>query len=478
MFRSLLEWIRKQVAKIIPTQTIEEKLKTEIKISDVMVANIDLWGKMYQNEAPWIDNDKVKSLNIPASIASEMARLVTIEMESDITGPANTQGKVIDNDRSLYLNERYQGVVDKLRIETEYAAAKGGMIFKPYVDNNNDIAVEFVQADEFYPVEFNSSGDLIAVIFPEIITKDKTTYTRLEYHHMLNGNKCYISNQAFVKAVGTDGIGVPIALNSVKEWEGLAEEINIENINQPLFSYFKMPLANNKDSKSNLGVSVYSKAVDIIKEVDFHWSSILWEYRGTELAIDVPIDMFAARDLPQGKERLFRQLDVDDSNKTQSFYQVFSPEIRDVSLFNGLSKILERVEFNCGLAYGTLSDLEVTSKTATEIRTSKQRSYATIVDIQKSLRIALEHLIESMDVLADFYSITAKGDYEVSFDFDDSIVIDSQAEQAIMINEVAAKLIKPEYYLMKRYGVTEEQAKDMLPDLDVGINQSSYDEWE
>lgn len=478
MFRSLLEWIRKQVAKIIPTQTIEEKLKTKIEISDVMIENIDLWGKMYRNEAPWVDNENIKSLNIPASIASEMARLVTIEMQSNITGPTNSLGKAVDNDRSLYLNQRYQKVVDNLRVETEYAAAKGGMIFKPYLDNNNDIAVEFVQADEFYPVEFNSSGDLIAVIFPEIITRDKTTYTRLEYHHMLPGNKCYISNQAFVKSVGTDGIGLPIDLNSVKEWEYLADEINIENINQPLFSYFKMPLANNKDSKSQLGVSVYSKAVDIIKEVDLHWSSILWEYRGTELAIDVPIDMFMNKDLPKGKERLFRQLDVDDSNKTQSFYQVFSPEIRDVSLFNGLSKILERVEFNCGLAYGTLSDLEVTSKTATEIRTSKQRSYATIVDIQKSLRIALEHLIESMNILADFYSITGKGEYEVSFDFDDSIVIDSQAEQAIMLNEVAAKLIKPEYYLMKRYGVTEEQAKDMLPELDTGINQQNYDEWE
>lgn len=157
MFRSLLEWIRKQVAKIIPTQTIEEKLKTKIEISDVMIESIELWGKMYRNEAPWVDNENIKSLNIPASIASEMARLVTIEMQSDITGPTNSLGKAVDNDRSLYLNQRYQKVVDNLRIETEYAAAKGGMIFKPYLDNNNDIAVEFVQADEFYPVEFNSS---------------------------------------------------------------------------------------------------------------------------------------------------------------------------------------------------------------------------------------------------------------------------------------------------------------------------------
>lgn len=470
MFQRLLEFIRKHVSKIFPSKTIEEKLKLEIDISDIMVKNIELWSLMYEGVADWIDNDKVKSLGIPASIASEMARLVTIEMESEIIG---ADGK--ETDRSIYLNERYQKIVDSLRIQTEYAVAKGGMVFKPYIDENNNIAVEYVQADNFYPVKFNSSGELVAAIFPEIIIKGDTTYTRLEYHHMLSDNKCYISNTAYVKDSNIEGLGVATPLSSVEEWEYLEPELNLENISEPLFSYFRIPLANNKDTRSHLGVSVYSKAVDLIEEVDKHYSSILWEYKAKETAIDVPIDMFMTTGLPEGKERLFRQLDIDDNGK-DNFYKVFSPEIRDTSLYNGLNKLLERVEFNCGLAYGTLSDVQETAKTATEIRSSKQRSYATIVDIQKALRISLEHLIRSMEYMTTLYKLAPKGDIETSFNFSDSIIVDEKEEQLIMLNEVSAGLIKREFYLQKRYGVSFEEAHEMLPDLNPP--QAEYDDLE
>lgn len=473
MFQRLLDFIRRAVSKIFPVKSIEEGLDVEIDISDVMVKSIELWVKMYEDKAPWIDDDKIKSLNIPSSIASEMARLVTIEMESEVTGGVDNKGKALTNDRSSYLNEQYQRVVDSLRIQTEYAAAKGGMVFKPYLDNK-DIAIDYVQADNFYPVRFNASGELVAAIFPEIIIKGDKTYTRLEYHDYLGNGVNYISNTSYVKGTEETGLGKPCELADVKEWENLEGELNINGLEQPFFSYFKMPLANNKDSKSHLGVSVYSKATKLIEEADKQYSKILWEYEGTELAVDVNIDMLKNGELPEGKERLYRKLDTED----ESFYKVFNPDIRDTSLYNGLNKLLERIEFNSGLAYGTLSDVQEISKTATEIKSSKQRSYSTVVDIQKALRIALEHLIISMDYLATMYNLAPTGEYEVSFDFDDSIIIDSKEEQQIMLLEVSANLIKPEYYLMKRYGLTEEQAIDMLPSMDKELKEEDYDDLE
>lgn len=71
-------------------------------------------------------------------------------------------------------------------------------------------------------------------------------------------------------------------------------------------------------------------------------------------------------DLPKGKERLFRMMDFDDDKEQ---YKVFAPPIRDKSLINGFNAILRRVEFNSGLAYGTLSDLNTVDKTAEEIKT-------------------------------------------------------------------------------------------------------------
>lgn len=473
MFSKLLNWIRKQVSKIFLTKNLEEKLDIEIDISDEMIDSIEKWTKMYEDESPWIDDDIIKSLNLPSSIASEMARLVTIEMESEITGGTDKEGEILTNDRASYLNKQYQRVVDSLRVQSEYACAKGGMVFKPYVDNET-IAIDYVQADNFYPVKFNSSGDLIAAIFPEIIIKGDNTYTRLEYQEYLGDGINYISNTSYVKSKDTEGLGDPCELAEVEEWKDLEGEINIVGLEQPLFSYFKMPLANNKDSKSNLGVSVYSKAEKLIEEADRQYSKILWEYESKETSIDVNIDMLENGELPEGKKRLYRKLDTEDEN----FYKTFSPDIRDISLFNGLNNLLRKVEFNCGLAYGTLSDVQEMAKTATEVNASKQRSYSTVVDIQKSLRIALEHLIISIDYLTTMYSLAPDGDYEVSFTFDDSIVVNTEQEQLIMMQEVAANLIKPEYYLQKRYGLSEKQAKEMLPNMDIGIKENDYDDIE
>ena len=47
-------------------------------------------------------------------------------------------------------------------------------------------------------------------------------------------------------------------------------------------------------------------------------------------------------------------MDFDDDKEQ---YKVFAPPIRDKSLINGFYAILRMVEFNSGLAYGTLSDL-------------------------------------------------------------------------------------------------------------------------
>lgn len=463
MFQRLLAWIRRAVSVILPNKKVEDSLGVDIAISDIMASAIDRWTLMYEDN---LVHDDTKTLNLASSIASEMARLVTIEMESEITGE---DGK--ETDRSKYLNEQYQRVVDKLRIQTEYAAAKGGMIFKPYLDNDK-IAVDYVQADNFYPVRFNSAGDLVAVVFPEIKEEGNYTYTRLEYHDMLedyteDGRSIYYTrNEAYVKREGTEGLGTKCKLTDVKEWEHLEEELNLYDLEVPLFAYFKMPLANNKDTRSHLGVSVYAKAENLIEEADKQFSKILWEYEATEMAIDVPEDMLSINSkIPAGKERLFRKLDIDDG----SFYKVFSPTIRDDSLFNGLNKILRKIEFACGLAYGTLSDIEESAKTATEIKASKQRSYATVVDIQKALRIALEHLIYSMGYLTDFYRLAPKGEVHASFTFDDSIVVDSETERMLMLQEVGANLIKPEKYLMFRYGVSEEEALEMLPDADVDM---------
>ena len=450
MFHKIIEWIK----KVFKQRESEGEAVSAVVLDDKTIHHIDLWARMYEDNAPWLVG-KDKSAGIPSAIASEMARLTTLELESKITG----------SQRAEFLNEIYQGIISKLRTQVEYACALGGLILKPYVQNKT-IEVEFIQADRFVPTGF-SNGKMTACQFIERITRNGKIYTRIESHDF-DGSDCRIRNKAY-QSTQNSTLGHEIELTDVQEWGSLEPDVTVKNVPGVLFAYFKIPQANNKNRQSPFGVSVYSKAESLIKEADEQWERIWWEYKGSELAIDASESLFkpdanGGSHLPKGKERLFRKYDFQGGINEKPFIETFSPAIRDSSLFNGFNQILRRIEFNCGLAYGTLSDVQIQDKTAEEIKFSKQRSYAVVSDIQKALQNALEELIEAMNIWATLYNLAPAGDYEVSFDFDDSLVTDSNTENQLMMQEASSGLIKKEIYLMKRYGVTEEQAKEMLPE--------------
>ena len=453
MIKEMIERRRQVIRKMLGKENIRDAIGVDVAVSDKMAREIDLWSKMYKNKPPW-KRKELKLCGLPAAIAGEFARLVTLELKTEITG-------------NKFLNDEYQTVIDNIRTYTEYACAKGGLAMKPYVSDGH-IEVDMVQADRFFPVKFNSRGEVIAAVFMETVTIGKQVYTRLEYHrHDEKTATYYIINKAFVRQDldNVEVLGKEVPLSAVPEWADLEETVTIINVKRPLFAYFKIPNANNVDDSSPLGVSVYSRAVDDIKEADYQWTRILWEFEGSELAIDGDVSLFKRKengefDLPKGKERLFRMMDFDDDKEQ---YKVFAPPIRDESLINGFNAILRRVEFNSGLAYGTLSDLNTVDKTAEEIKTSKQRSYSTVSDIQKALQKALEQLIYAMDVIAQLSNLNGGKKYEVSFDWDDSIVIDKEQELQSMQQDATAGLIRKEIYIAAKYGVSEEEALKMMP---------------
>lgn len=453
MIKEIIERIRQVIRKMLGKENIRDAIGVDVAVSDKMAREIDLWSKMYKNKPPW-KRKELKLCGLPAAIAGEFARLVTLELKTEITG-------------NKFLNDEYQTVIDNIRTYTEYACAKGGLAMKPYVSDGH-IEVDMVQADRFFPVKFNSRGEVIAAVFMETVTIGKQVYTRLEYHrHDEKTATYYIINKAFVRQDldNVEVLGKEVPLSAVPEWADLEETVTIINVKKPLFAYFKIPNANNVDDSSPLGVSVYSRTVDDIKEADYQWTRILWEFEGSELAIDGDVSLFKRKengefDLPKGKERLFRMMDFDDDKEQ---YKVFAPPIRDESLINGFNAILRRVEFNSGLAYGTLSDLNTVDKTAEEIKTSKQRSYSTVSDIQKALQKALEQLIYAMDVIAQLSNLNGGKKYEVSFDWDDSIVIDKEQELQSMQQDATAGLIRKEIYIAAKYGVSEEEALKMMP---------------
>ena len=177
MFQKMMQWVRATLLRLLGQEN------TDLVISPAMEAQISTWVRMYED----VHAQDTYSLGLPAFIAGEFARLVTLECDIQLTG---TRGKWMDEQFSIFR--------DSLRPSVEYACALGGAVFKPYV-RGDAIAVDVVQADAFFPTAFDTSQRLTGAVFSQQITRGGKIYTRLESHDFNPGTGVeVIQNRAFV----------------------------------------------------------------------------------------------------------------------------------------------------------------------------------------------------------------------------------------------------------------------------------------
>ena len=459
-----LNWLRSIVNKLDP-----ENATTNYQF-DNMEEAMEVWLEIYADEPSWSKDCHNKTLNLGTTIASEFARLIMIEFESEITG----------SERADYLQKQYERLLEQLRIRLEAGCAVGGIMFKPYV-RNGVILPDCITQDKFVPLNY-SNGIITAAVFFNQEVKGKNYYTRVEKQTYSYENKSHTIESHFFCSSSPDNIGAEINPDNLDSnmWSKVDPYIVINDVDRPLFAFWSVPFANNIESDSPLGVSVYSRAVKLLNEADLQWDRYLWEFEGGELAVDAGEDVLRQRpgekslETASTRDRLFRRINIDsDSNSEKSFYEVFNPTLRDDNYSKGLNEIKRQIEFNCSLAYGTLSNPQNVDKTAEEIKASKQRSYTAVSDMQHSLEAVLEDYIYACNAMADACNLAPAGDYEISFNWGDGVLEDKDKEQAIQLNEVNSNIRKKTDYLKWRYGVDDKQAAEMLPESGV---QSFFDD--
>lgn len=433
---------------MINVNQVANALNIDVIESAEMKRNLMDWEDMYFNKSSWIKK-RVESLELPSAIASEFSRLTLTEFM------ANLNSEVLD--------KQFQKLINKLSNSVEVACAFGGILFKPY-NSNGVVLTDVVRQLDFIPVAY-SQDELISVVCPEYIAKGKDIYTRLEYHAYNQAEHTHIVQNMCFHSSAINDLGRKCDLNEVPEWSNILPNKVYSNLDRPLFSYFKMPFANNVNRDSPLGVSVFAKAKNLIKQADIHWERILWEYESSERAIDATEELFRYNEsgqpiLPKNRERMFRTYDMQTTG--QPFIETFSPDIRDTSLFNGLNRIFQRIEFNCGLAYGTLSDISTVEKTAEEIKTSKQRSYTNVCAIQKNLENSLNDLAYIYGYYNQYYN-GINTDASLTCTFGDSVLEDTEKEFQRRLQMVSAGLLTKEKFIAWYFNCDEKEAINYIP---------------
>lgn len=467
---------------MIGKDDIKRALDIELHLSQPMTEALDLWDKMYHNKPPWASS-KIKTLGIPAVVAGEFARSITLEEKFEVIAPkkGDAEGVASSSKRAEFLNEQLQLIMPAMREQIEYGNAKGGLILKPYVDGDG-ISVDFAQADMFFPTNVNKRWGVVDCVFPDQRKIGDVYYTRLEYHKMgsvtgRNGKRTRsvtITNAAF-RSTSKDTLGTPVELSVVDDWANLKPEVTIAGVKRPLFSYYRFPQANNIDSTSPLGVSCFSRAqtvdenVSLVQHADEIYSNLIWEFESGKRAIYVDEEAFE-KDTETGKrkipdDRLYRTLgrtgNIDDKG---NLFDEWTPDFRNEAIQGGLNDVLKRIEYVTNLAAGMLSDPQQVDKTATEVLSSKQRFAATVVDGQKSVKSLIDGVVEVMDLYATLYNLAPKGVYDIAYNFDDSLVTDHKeqfSQDQMMVNSGAMGKVE---WRMRTFNETEETAKKMVAD--------------
>lgn len=420
--------------------TLKQIVGKDITLSDKMIDAINEWKQMLNGQADWI-TDSIVSLGIEEGICREFADCALVEMETSLS-----------NER---LDRIYQKNISNLNENIQEGLALGSFVLKPL----GEAAAEFVSADKIIPISFGDDGKPNDIAFLTVKkVGDVDYFTRFERHYFINGNLT-IENKCFHSQTSRD-IGLPCSLEAVEEWANIDPgPVTYPGMNRMDFGYYRNPIKNRIDG-SACGVSVYESAVDLIRKADIQGARLDWEYESGERAIHVD-NKALKQDKSTGrfsmeklKKRLYRGLNL-EAGKDQELLKEYSPEMRDEAFKRGLEEYKREIEFSVGLAYGDLSDVQEVAKTATEIKTSKNRKYNRVTAIQNNLYDCLEDFAAGLA----FYNSMLNSGYEFSCKFNDSILTDEETERQQDRADVSMGAMQLWEYRKKWYGETEEQAK-------------------
>ncbi len=442
----------------VPAGTIEKEFDAYPAASRKMEDNINLWYSMYINHPPWESCD-VRPLGLPGAIGRELSRHALTEFSVTVSGSA----------RADFINRQMQLAVPKFGENLEMGLCLGGVALKPYLEQGKNRVLVKAYTTDFTPTRFDGTGKCIGGVFKDgPIRQGKEWFVKLEYHDFLvqeDGSTAYVVENKAFRSGQDGGIGAQIPLDAVSEWKGLEERQAIGNLDGPLFAYFKSPMANREEPNSPLGVSVYSGPVkDLIEQADKQWERIWWEFKSGERKIFSDATQISAGQL---EDRLFLKGAFTSQG---NLFEQFSPEYRNSALYEGFQYILKIIEFNVGLAFGTISDPQsVVEKTATAEIIGKHEQYITEGAIQKAFQSTFDDLVNAVDAICSLYRLAPAGTFKTDYNWGDGVLDDPETRRQNMAMDatlVNQGLMNDWEFRMKWYGEDEETARKMLPGME------------
>ena len=386
MFKSVIQYILNNVFKI----------KTQTKAREID-----------DNQKYASEYERIDDINYNAIFSNKLANYVINDSNMDVTG---------ENARVDLLNKMGKSMWKKAKKMTSMGFGYGGVIIVPYVKGGkiyyNLVPQNRVTIDE-------KEGELItgATVLAEKRTiggsLNSKVYMRWTNYQVKNGN--ITITQQFSDEKGNK-------IPTPEFWANIQEVQVITGVDRVLFGYLKSPV-NNRNASDNYGVPITYGCEATINEIKETLEQIAREYELKQAFVGADATMFNGKDaLPLNG--LFKKIDSGDD----SFFEEFSPAIRDSSYYARLQELYQRLEKEIGTSKGILSEVVTQNATATEIKRSMYDTFTIVDDMRSNIEKAMEDFFYACNVLANAYNLSPQGEYELAFDWSYGLIEDPQQE--------------------------------------------------
>lgn len=382
MFKDFVMWILNLFK--VPTQTTQKEVDDNQKYAS--------------------EYERIDEINFNSIFSNKLANYVINDSNINITG---------ENARVDLLEKTTQSMWKKAKKIVSMGFGYGGVIIVPYVKSGK-IYYSIVPQNRL-TIDM-TEGDLItgATVLAEkkVIQKqigNPDVYLRWTNYKIENGN--IIITQQY-----SDENGKQIPAPDF--WKNILDKQIITGVDRVLFGYVKSPI-NNRKANDNYGVPITYGCDSTINEIKDTMKQLYREYKLKEVFVGADVTMFNGKDaLP--KNGLFRKVDSGDDN----FFEVFDPSFRPYT--DRLQELYKRLESEIGVDSGFISEKATQNATATEVRRSMFSTFALIDSMRSNIEKAIDDFLYSANVLANAYNLSPQGEYELSFDWDYSLLEDSQ----------------------------------------------------
>lgn len=418
---------------------------------------------------------KRASLKMPKKTAERMASLVFNEKcqinIGSLNGQPDDNGDIQVTPEIKQFSANIMNVFESNNFHKlfqrylEYMFAMGGMVAKPYVDNGT-IKISWVTAQNFLPVESNND-DVTAGVFMDMTRKGDKYYTHLEWHTR-DGDTYHIRNELY-QSMSPDDLGVKVPLSLL--YDDMQDDIPIQGLTRPLFVYFKPNIANNFETASPLGISIFANSLDTLKSLDIAFDSFQREFTLGKRRIIVPAS--AIRAIYDAEGNVHRYFDTDDEvYQAVATGDMDAEKIQDMSValrvedhIKAINSLLDLLAMQEGLSAGTFTFDGQQVKTATEVVSENSETFRTKNSHETLIEQGIRELVDCIAQLADLYDIfpnPGSDAYEVTVDFDDSIAEDRVQNANFYMTLVAAGLMPKIEAIQRIFDITEDQANEYL----------------